>query len=671
MIIERVEIENFGPYYGTQSIDLGSGASPLVVVHGANMSGKTSLLNAVRWCLYGVAKDRAGRAIPTRLLINDDAYEEGQRRVSVRLRIRAGANGQEAEYTLRRQRQPKAGIGAPDSDDEFDEILDIDRGGVVLSPTDFADQVTALIPEDISRFFLFDGELLNEYETLVREGGEREADAVKESIEMILGLPATTKGRDDLRDLKAELTKRLRREAAKDKKAEAAGEELERLSARKAQLDRDHEDVQGQIREARAGLLRLDESLKRYEESREDAGRKEELEKRLLDLKKRKESLFEQRRGLNTVLWRDVLAPRLKRETVRLDKEWARRAQSQQQLHQAQRKLAELTRSIDEGICPACGQEIEQAVKAKTRAEIAELKERAEKLAAETDVERLQVLQGVLSKLREVAPAGKAEAVKVLEDDIDGTNIDIYKTEQEIKKVERRLGSIDTAELREYDLQAKKLRSHLGVLESNLRAIVVDLEQNAVDTEKCRRTILDHEGPVYKRLQTEMDLIEGLENLFERAVDRLTDELRVEVEKQASEIFRELTTDKSYSGLQINERYGLTILKEGGEALNVRSAGAEQVVALSLLGALNRLATKRGPVIMDTPFGRLDPKHRANILRFVPRMADQVVLLVHGGEVDRERDLAGVVTQIDAEYEIHHSSATRSELVPIRAVAHA
>ena len=44
--------------------------------------------------------------------------------------------------------------------------------------------------------------------------------------------------------------------------------------------------------------------------------------------------------------------------------------------------------------------------------------------------------------------------------------------------------------------------------------------------------------------------------LFDRAVDDLTNELRQAVEEDATEIFRVLTTDKTYKGLSINENYG-------------------------------------------------------------------------------------------------------------------
>ena len=55
--------------------------------------GKSSFLNSIRWALYGVAKDRSGDAMPVRKLVNDDAYDEGNRFVSVTLYMATGANG--------------------------------------------------------------------------------------------------------------------------------------------------------------------------------------------------------------------------------------------------------------------------------------------------------------------------------------------------------------------------------------------------------------------------------------------------------------------------------------------------------------------------------------------------------------------------------------------------
>lgn len=153
-----------------------------------------------------------------------------------------------------------------------------------------------------------------------------------------------------------------------------------------------------------------------------------------------------------------------------------------------------------------------------------------------------------------------------------------------------------------------------------------------------------------------------MEKLFGRGVDVLRDRLRESVAQRAAEAFLKITTEQTYSGLRINNNYGLTIIDRESRPVEVRSAGAEQVVALSLIDGLNRTARKAGPIIIDTPLGRLDPRHRANVLAFLPTMADQVVLLVHEGEIDRSTGLEPLKTRIGGVYEIERISSSHSEL---------
>lgn len=664
MIIDRVEIENFGPYRGSHVLNLGVGDQPLVVIHGQNMTGKTTILNSVRWALYGIAKGRTGQAIPTRELINSDAFAEGDRRVAVRLTIRTSEEEGGSTYVLRRQRQAGRGTANPVADNDFEEFVDIEQDGNVLKPLAFPELVSTLLPEGISRFFLFDGELLNEYEELVREGGEREAQAVKEAIEMILGLPAARKGRDDASALKDETSRKLQREARKNRQAKEAGDKLEALGVRKAQLEGDRDAVKSATRDAQQKLRSLEQNLKRYEESREDAGLREGLRQQLDDLEQRRKSRLDERRQLVKELWRDILAPRLKQETARLDEERARREDALHRLRTAEREIHQLTASIEEGHCSHCGQMLPEENRARVRAEIADLSRTVDELTPQADHERLQELSGIIRQLRAVAPAGKEDAVRLVEKDLDEIHITRYRVEQDLKRVEERLRSIDTEELLQHGREADRLERLIGEQNAKLREIERDLEQVKSEIDHYQRIVLQNDSPVFKRLEVELRTLEALEDTFARAVDLLTDELRKEVEAHASEIFRKLTTDPTYAGLRINENYGLTILDHDGLPVPQRSAGAEQIVALSLLGAINRMATKRGPVIMDTPFGRLDRGHRANILRYVPTMADQVVLLVHDGEVDRERDLKEIQPLVDAEYRIEHPTSTSSELVP-------
>lgn len=108
------------------------------------------------------------------------------------------------------------------------------------------------------------------------------------------------------------------------------------------------------------------------------------------------------------------------------------------------------------------------------------------------------------------------------------------------------------------------------------------------------------------------------------------------MEKDATDLFVQLTGDKDYVGLQINDNYGLEIIHKSGRKVPGRSSGYEHIVALSLIGALHKNAPLRGPIIMDSPFGRLDPTHKANIVRALPSMAEQSMLLAYTGEIDEQ-----------------------------------
>ena len=74
-------------------------------------------------------------------------------------------------------------------------------------------------------------------------------------------------------------------------------------------------------------------------------------------------------------------------------------------------------------------------------------------------------------------------------------------------------------------------------------------------------------------------LCADLHGLFDQAVAKYRDRLRRSVEADATELFLQLTTEPEYTGLRINESYGLTILHQDGSEIPVRSAGAEHVVA--------------------------------------------------------------------------------------------
>ena len=65
------------------------------------------------------------------------------------------------------------------------------------------------------------------------------------------------------------------------------------------------------------------------------------------------------------------------------------------------------------------------------------------------------------------------------------------------------------------------------------------------------------------------------------------------------------------------------------------SAGERQLLAVSILWALARASNKSSPTIIDTPLGRLDSKHRLNLIeKYFPQASHQVILLSTDEEIN-------------------------------------
>ena len=100
--------------------------------------------------------------------------------------------------------------------------------------------------------------------------------------------------------------------------------------------------------------------------------------------------------------------------------------------------------------------------------------------------------------------------------------------------------------------------------------------------------------------------------------------------------FTKMINRDNYKSLQINDNYGLTIISDDASPVKIRSAGASQVVALSLISALSQVGSEQRLILMDTPFGRLDKTHRRNILKTLPDLTNQLILLHHDGEITQD-----------------------------------
>ena len=153
--IRSLQLKDFGPFKGVQTFDFPQ-EDGVTVSYAENMRGKTTLLNAFRFALFGKIYGRGRRPVSFHDMINWEARADGAKSFEVRLELTYAGN----EYRLTRTCRPKAGTSTPNGHDDYVADYYLERGGHILSAQQAALELETILPEQIARFFLFDGELL-------------------------------------------------------------------------------------------------------------------------------------------------------------------------------------------------------------------------------------------------------------------------------------------------------------------------------------------------------------------------------------------------------------------------------------------------------------------------------------------------------------------------------
>jgi DNA sulfur modification protein DndD len=100
--------------------------------------------------------------------------------------------------------------------------------------------------------------------------------------------------------------------------------------------------------------------------------------------------------------------------------------------------------------------------------------------------------------------------------------------------------------------------------------------------------------------------------------------------------------------VKLDRHYQLKLFDETGVEV-AKSTGENQLLGLAFTGAIAKYAKERqdnvddillpgtiAPLVVDSPFGHLDPLYRRGVAEFLPNLASQVILLVSTSQASEE-----------------------------------
>ncbi|BBH65301.1 hypothetical protein ACTI_19860 [Actinoplanes sp. OR16] len=649
--LESLELTDFGPYRGTQKFTFADKPG-VELLWGENGRGKTTLLNALRYALFGVVLGRGSLSIDLVTVGNSEAPENaGARGFKTVLAFRYNGH----RYKLTRAFKPYDPTRAAISRADFREQLSLLRDGDVLGPEERDRELARLLPKQIGRFFLFDAELLQEYEQLLNAGSEV-GERLKDAIERILGVPVLTQARAGVAALLKSARADQAKAAQRDKSTRDLGNSLQLATESADQLRENVRDLTGKVDELTGSVADLEKQLASVTRLRERLGKRNAKREEVERLRQRHDDLLTDLKALSGSAWRAVLEPAAQKMLAQLDEEIddvTKRRNDAVVAHAATARLAEL---IAGGQCPTCGQVTDPLQPQATPPGELPVDDPA---ALDTQLITLRNRQRALRRLK-----GDASLIARLESEAEQTLVDLSDAEQQLKDLEAQLKDDPGSEAALLDLLDRHANTRVSL--GNTKALLAQERRELASKEAAVAKLSDRlakagnneTGPQDRKVA----LLTSLHELLDAAVADFRERLRERIEEDATAVFRVLSAEPDYDRLRINESYGLTILHKDGRPVVNRSSGYEHVVALSLIAALQRCSPMSGPIITDSPFGRLDRKHKRHVLRALPQLTDQVLLLVHDDELDRSVALDELAHSLVAEHHLYRRSARHTEI---------
>jgi len=616
MIISRVVLENFGLYKGKQEFNFQPEENRnIVLIGGENGNGKTTLFEAIRFCLYGPAtfeKRLTANQYQKKLLkyIHRSKSKVKIDHAAVEIEFCHNSFGTEESYLVRREWRKK-GSG-------IKETLSVrkDGGGIdTIESEHWQDFVNDLIPKGLSRLFFFDGEKIQKLASDISSN-----EQLAESFNSLLGIDLVERLQSDLdvymlREMSKNGAKSLRKEHEKNAKI------ISHLEQQISDLSQKRAAVQTKLTRHEGRLEDQENKLKR--EGGGFALKREELKEKVAATQTALEIVQDQIRSATADMFPLFIAIKTNKVLLRqLESEEKARAQKE-----AKRILEEKARQIQKLL-----------VNKKIRDKVLGILRMGEIDTTIVHGLSLQDHPVLISLLGRLTRAQQQFSEMALSE--EKLSREQHKLQKQLtfapkqQVLEKYFSSI--TELHRFIARLAKERELIDEEISSLER-KRDLHKRAFEKvkEKIRET-----DATSNRVSLASKAHKTLELYRRRLKEQRVKDFSTKFIQNYSLLARK---KEAIIDIDVNpDNFEVILYKpsENGRYAVSRdelSAGEKQIYAIAVLWTLTNLSNRSLPFIIDTPLGRLDNAHKNTMTnQFFKKASHQFVILSTDTEVDQK-----------------------------------
>ena len=619
MWIKTLRMQNFRQFKGMTKINFSCDADKNVtVILGDNTFGKTTLLQAFNWCLYGTVN------FPNndKRLLNHEISLQMQNGEQETVEVEITLLHNNTEYIITRTQRYNCGGGKVSGAAVFVSRKQADGQTKPIDSIRLREVINSILPEGLSTYFFFDTERISTVS---------DRKDISKAIKDFLGLSAIENAARHLGDRTKKISVIGKIYGSMDLNGDARAQDaLNRIQTAEEKRD----TIAKRLEECKTEMDHYEERKAELEQILRDnqattalQNRKDELERKIKIEEKNLAQLIERYfKEFSISALPFFIRPLLNvadgfLKEVKIDDKGVRDI--------TKTSIMEL---IKRGHC-ICGREICEGNEAYQHL-MAEIKYVPPESIGNTVRLYRERLEN-FSRLSEQT----YDRLKQLRENIEHSKNWIHDWEYELEDCRKKVSGKEN--MARYESELADIRYRLRELEAKKSRLYQDDGAQKRDIEQYQKIYdsLTANSEKNRKSKKLLAYAEELKAWLEPECKRKELEIRKNLEAEVNKIF-----DEMYHGhrrVAIDEQYRVDLIATVAdiEIISGESEGANRVKNFAFIAGLVALAKKQilkdigvssesYPLVMDAPFSNADEKHTASISKVLPRIAEQIIMFV-------------------------------------------
>lgn len=649
MKLLNIQINNFRPFYGNQGIDFADTASKKVtVIHAENHTGKTNFVDAFRWVFYGKIQGEHPDQI-----VNHIALSEVNNNETAKGFITVKFEHENKIFEFHREvTEKKIDKDKSERVNENIKLHVIDSDGRSRKQLNPKATINKILPEALHQYFFLAGENIQDL------GRIESKEKVQNAIKILMGLEVLDRGKRHLRGkVKNQLRDELALVAGSDEKLIL--EQLKKLEDERGNIDKRRNIIIENKKSIIENKNKIDEKLR---EAKNTRNLQQERDK-LVAAKEDIESKMKQHKNdiMNRVSSDGFLAfindAIIKSKEI-LDEKRQKGVLPASITHQY------ITDILERGKC-ICERELCEGSEAYTAVEKLRNPETKDEYVEAYNTLGLSASQLSLSyrNLRNDLVKDQTLLAQYLND--------IGQIKEKLEEVDKQFDKKDYEKERDLIENKRKLESDMEKANQEIGRLERDIEEldKLIHEKNKEHDEVKAQNTKNKVAQLRLQTCEKVANFIDELHQSLIHRDRKMLWERMNKIFRGIIREREDATIELNDDFELSVrvlLPDGGSKQLPKSGAQMQITCLSFIASIVAIAKenmdgdrgsfKRGglyPLVLDSPFGVMDPDYRKHVANQLPQFAEQIIILVAPQQWDKNIE-EEMRDYIGKRYVFHH-----------------